>query len=563
VRLEEGDSVVFFRIVWFFCQWWRISRKDELGHLIFTMDVFSFKLVLGAMDNYMERKKYPQLAQAVGLYSEMMHLLHIMYSSKDSTENVMALGLLDTLFYGSEPLDRLPKLLSKWAPSTTTREYLCDLVEVVHMTLKLLETNATACLQADAVTETKGDSKAEKKRDAVARMKANAATFDPNNSYILRKIVSNQVVSIYTHLLSQYSVNAPHVNHRIIAFLMRFQKLTIAVAEEDSGGDEQLSLLSSKTVTLEPMLFNVNLLMVLEKILNDKSIRKEKDFTHLLSFAARLVRHFADAAKGNPLLYVESLFRHSAPHRFCESFTNKYVNEELRLIADRDILLEDDRRRTAEDFEEIDDNQTAAGIVRSSGSRADEVLVDSDEEEVEWVDAGQTTGRSSPSKKLKTKRKAAKKKETVLSDSEDDDESNGPPSKEETAKKRNLDSPEIYGEEQDEGVVDKTTKGSSAPAFEDSSDDEFGVASGPTSVKKTFLDDSSDEEIDFSSPRTKMTHEKSTSLGKDEHFKSSKRVREEEDGDDSAIKNRKMNTIEESSSSQNGDKGESSDEEEF
>jgi hypothetical protein len=38
----------------------------------------------------------------------------------------MALGLLDTLFYGSEPLDRLPKLLSKWAPSTTTREYLCN-----------------------------------------------------------------------------------------------------------------------------------------------------------------------------------------------------------------------------------------------------------------------------------------------------------------------------------------------------------------------------------------------------------------------------------------------------
>ena len=144
-RLEDGDKVVFFKIIWFFSQWWRVAGKKSLplGQLIFTMDVFTFNLVLNATDTFQQHKKYTQLAQAVSLYSEMMQLLFVMYHSKDSTENLMALGLLDRLFYGSDPLDRLPKLLSRWKAGTLTREFACDLVELVHVTLKLLEANSS------------------------------------------------------------------------------------------------------------------------------------------------------------------------------------------------------------------------------------------------------------------------------------------------------------------------------------------------------------------------------------------------------------------------------------
>ena len=189
VRLEDGDRVVFFRVVWFFCQWWRASgkRKNQeksssaqgsLGQLIFTMDVFTFNLVLNATDTFVQHKKYARLAQAVALLAEMMHLLHIMYTSDEETETIMSMGLMDRLFFGSDPLDRLPKLLSSWAPGTSSREYLCDLVEVTHMTLKLLDANAKACA---GVASSK-----EAKHDTIAKMKAAVADFDVN-SYFIRK----------------------------------------------------------------------------------------------------------------------------------------------------------------------------------------------------------------------------------------------------------------------------------------------------------------------------------------------------------------------------------------
>lgn len=85
--------------------------------------------------------------QAVALYQEMMQLLRDMYHSEDATEHVMALGLMDRIFYGADPVDRLPKLLSRWTSATYTREYLCDLVELCHVTLSLLETNAKHCMK--------------------------------------------------------------------------------------------------------------------------------------------------------------------------------------------------------------------------------------------------------------------------------------------------------------------------------------------------------------------------------------------------------------------------------
>ncbi|KAI2510180.1 negative regulation of DNA replication [Fragilaria crotonensis] len=421
VRLEDGDTVVFFRIVWFFAQWWRICRKEGLGHLIFTMDVFSFKLVLGAMDNYLQQKKYPQLAQTTALYSEMMHLLYVMYSSKDSTENMMALGLMDTLFYGNEPLDRLPKLLSGWTPGTSTREYLCDLAEVVHMTLKLLETNATACLKDEDHDEhtSKKEKKDAKKRDAIASMKANAAEFDVN-SYLLRKLISNQTVAMYTHLLSQYAVNAAHVNHRILAFLMRFQKTKIVVHEDDDNGLS--NPLATRTVTLEPMLFNIQMLLVLDQILNDTSIRREADFGHLLSYCARVMASFASLAAVNPLLYVESLFRHAIPHRFCEQVMNHYVIEELRMIAERELLLEEERRMMEEEEKESNDQveealEAGTAILkplRESNQNEVDEGGQSDDDEIEWDDGGKGTAKSDPKNK---------RRDIIFSDSESDDES--------------------------------------------------------------------------------------------------------------------------------------------
>jgi timeless len=385
VRLEEGDKVVFFRIVWFFCQWWRVHEKltrnsdknhDEtvsnehrplpLGKLIFTMDVFTFNLVLNATDSFSQQKKYARLGQAVALFSEMMHLLQEMYHSReDSMENIMAMGLMDRLFYGSDPLDRLPKLVKLWAPATTTRDYLCDLCEVLHVTLKLLDANAKSCGGDDEhVQSAKGkDKKSSKKKskdavptgsnDAVAKMKAAVAEFNVTD-YFVKKLVCNNLVFMFTHLLGQYAVNPAHVNHHIVALFLRLSRLEVVSAADQPNNLKTETfasdpLLAVQTVTLEPMLYNIQLFLVLERILNDSSLRKkEKEHASLLAFGANVITKFADAAARNPTLYVECLFRHNPFHRFCELSTHLYVNEELRMIAERELLLEEHRRSLEE-----------------------------------------------------------------------------------------------------------------------------------------------------------------------------------------------------------------------
>jgi timeless len=393
LRLEEGDKVVFFRMIWFFCQWWRVSGKNTaLGQLIFTMDVFTFNLVLNTIDFFQQHKKYAQLAQSVSLYSEMMQLLHVMYQSKDSTEHVMALGLLDRLFYGSDPLDRLPKLLSKWAAGTSTREYVSNLVELTHVTLKLLEAS------------TQGTPIEKATNDAVTRMKQNAADFDLT-SYIVRKIISNQVVFMFTHLLSQYSVNPPHVNHHIVAFFLRFSRvLVVSEDDNDNRGDFPQNPLAIKPATLGPMLYNIQLFVVLDQILNDATIRKEKGYYSLIAFSTSVMSRFASHVQMNQMAFVEILFRHPVPHRFCELSANMYVNEELRMIAERELLLDEHRREAASEVIDEDEvimeqyrRPSNQHSVREESPPALNVAED-DEEEVEWNDGDkeESEGPTSP-----------------------------------------------------------------------------------------------------------------------------------------------------------------------
>mmetsp|Transcript_11717 Transcript_11717/g.13269 ORF Transcript_11717/g.13269 Transcript_11717/m.13269 type:complete len:1014 (-) Transcript_11717:36-3077(-) len=387
-RLEEKDKVVFFKLVWFFSQWSRFttSRRDDnkengaaIGRLIITMDVFTFNLVLNATDTFFQQKKYTRLAQTVALYSEMMHLLHSMYTSTDQTEHEMAMGLIDRLFYqGQDALDRLPKLLSRWTPGTYTREYLCDLVEVVHVSLKLLEASTKKGIDflqnKDNVASTNDGQISQK----IAKMRKTAAEFD-GKSYVVRKIVSNQLISMYVYLLSQYEINAAVVNHRIIAMFVKLMRLEIVVPEI-ADAETSVNPLGSRRVTLEPMLFNLQMIMVIEQILNDNSIQKDRSFESLITFCTSLMYKFWSAADSNPMLYVESLFQHPTPHRFCEFVTNMYVNEELRMMAEREMLRED----------QGDDEEVGINSLHTKDEN-------DDDEEVELEFTGETSPTSSSS----------------------------------------------------------------------------------------------------------------------------------------------------------------------
>jgi timeless len=383
-RLEDGDKVIFFRIVWFFCQWWRVSvsegnmtslsSKDEsnnthhgvdpcksaVGNLIFNMDVFTFNLVLTASDFFYDHKKFKDLAQTVSLYTEMMHLLHLMYTSSDNTEQIMAMGLMDRLFYQSEPIDRLPRLIQRWAPGTFTREYVCELIELTHVTLKLLDAHSVLCEDVKPKEEKKrkrGKKKnlEEEPIDTISRMKAIAAEFDVT-SYMARKLISNQTVLMFTQVLSQHHLNASHINQDIISFFVRLCRFTVASDDNDDfDGLAPNADGKNTTITLEAMLFNLPLFQVLQEILQDKNLHNLKEYEHILTFATTIVRHFSEACEKNPLLYVECLFKHNFPHRFCESIANFYVSDELRMIIERDMLLEE-HKKLEQHYDEADES---------------------------------------------------------------------------------------------------------------------------------------------------------------------------------------------------------------
>jgi timeless len=374
----------------------------------------------------------------VALLSELMHLLHAMYNSKEPTEQIMSMGLMEQLFYGSDPVDRLPKLLSKWLPGTSTREYLCDLVEVTYMTIKLLEESHKRCKE---VTETKT-----KSYDTVEKMKANAADFDVS-SYFLRKIVSNQTVFMYTHLLERYAINSPHTNHRVIALFLRMSKMTIA-APDPSDADMPKCSLEIRTVTLEPMLFNVSMFTVCNKILNDVSIRNQKDYSYVISFASGLMKHFAAAAQENPMLFVEALVKHNTPHRFCELSMNMYVEDELRMLAERELLMEEQHKFDLE--------------TEKLRAQVDEEDSD-DEEELEFEDFG-VTGSSTPSesflqKQQKSKKQRYKKRKnaTVQKDDTDSESEIEFATKSSSAKKVTKTIQDDSESESDEDIITKSS----------------------------------------------------------------------------------------------------------
>jgi timeless len=288
-----------------------------------------------------------------------------------------------------------------------------DLVELTHVTLKLLEANT----QATPIEKTKND--------AVTRMKEIAADFDLS-SYIVRKIISNQVVFMYTHLLSQYSINAPHVNHHIVAFFLRMSRLLVVSEDEhDSRGEFPQNPLAIKPATLEPMLYNIQLFVVLDQILNDATIRKEKEYSSLVAFSTSLMSRFASHAQTNQMAFVESLFRHPAPHRFCELSANMYVNEELRMIAERELLLEEHQREAASEGmgeDEVIMEKYRRPSTRNSLRQESPPVSNGaeDDEEVEWNDGDkeESEGPTSPQPNATN----SEKSEDDPKEDEDDDE---------------------------------------------------------------------------------------------------------------------------------------------
>ena len=399
VRLHADDPHFFIHWIWFVSHWWRKQQQQpgaapetgggtssrssllllssstntgstknacSIGSLIFTMDIFTMDLLFRSMDLYQQKRQYTELAMAVSMWMELVHLLQLLFHSNEqrpqssairaldgggnnknnhdndvsnddenNTEQIMALGLLHRLFYNtSEPLDRLPWLFSQWEPGTTTREYVADLVELCHVQLKLLQDVSHTFQQQ----EQNGTQIEQKKRrstkaavlteDATVQQMQEAARDFDLNSYIRKRLVSAPTVAMYIHLLGQFEHNTVTTNHRIVAFLKnRVSKQVLYVSQDDDDDDIEeydsikqqdhnrnnssttttAGLLPRVTVTLQPLLYQYSLFTILDRILHLSGSLPKEDERHLVPWAANLVSDFCQATQRNPMLWIEAL----------------------------------------------------------------------------------------------------------------------------------------------------------------------------------------------------------------------------------------------------------------
>jgi timeless len=326
-------------------------------------------------------------------------------------------------------------------------------LQLIYTTLKLLDANAKSCQEYATSDEKKKEKKKDKNKEAqdtITKMKVAAADFDVN-SYFARRLVSNHTVFMYTKLLSQYASNSTQTNHRILAFLLRLSKYQIHVADPET----QHHPLAAKTVTFEPILYSVQTLVVMDRILNDHSIRRDKKFEPLLAYCASFVHRFAKATQVNPLFFVEALFRHPIPHRFCDLSTNSYVSEELRMLAERDLLLEEQRRLEA-----------SGGCGAEEYSGDDDGDNDDSEEELEFEDFGVAAPLKPAAKRRRTVGKLirghAQSSEARSENSESETEAPTMSKAESLAKKRRVFDDESSDEEAEQ--EDGLAAAGSAPA---------------------------------------------------------------------------------------------------
>ena len=495
-RLETQDRIVFFKIVWFFSRWQRVTNTvkctslkvlstnmekennqstlnaAQYEHLAITMDLFTFQMVMTAIDHYLQQKKYYELSQSVALYVELMHILYaMMHISKDEVENVMSLGVQYKLFYDDEPLDHLPVLLRAWQEGVYAKEYVCDLVELCHLTLKLMEGNIPGSSESvSKKSRRKSRKKQDDSKDRVAIMKEEAAEFNING-YVGSLATSPKIVTgMYAHLLGRYAKNAPHINHHIVSFYLRVCRFPIYSPEGNFSDSalQEFDQACNQAVTLEPVLYNVKLFGILSEILNDASIRGNQEFSALRQFAGTIIRHFCNSAKKNPLLVCEMLLKNYNLADHCERVTNLYADEDVRTIVAKAILYDDLQQSS---------NRTANAPIKSKSKSSNKPKLSdptsNDDEESE--DEAEFDDAASEDESVDTPTKTTREKFAKLQEEDDnDDKWNGRrkfvPKRaqlEATNKDENL-GPDKYARA--EATVHKTTKKRLSIAVESDSD---------------------------------------------------------------------------------------------
>jgi timeless len=311
--------------------------EPNLKNVMDALDRMSFTRVTVAIDRMSKNAlKADDVVIPLTLYKEMVCYLRVLMESGLEGHHEIAIAALHRLFYATtEKLDPLPKLLSSWKAGTFPRKHLTMLVELVHETLKTLET-AHMRFKPDVMTLPNGDvvdleawAKKKYKRKAKGKNEMDLeqyvmACMRFRVDDYFKRIVSNQTVRMYTRLLSLYATNDAAVNNHVYCFLRRMNTFMLEQEHKTPSSSGAKVTEGPAEVSLSYMLFNMHTFEVFSTIINDREVYQNPQMEPLVRLIKAILRKFGEAAEKNRMLFVELLFPHARPHEFCCTLDSVY-----------------------------------------------------------------------------------------------------------------------------------------------------------------------------------------------------------------------------------------------
>jgi hypothetical protein len=322
---------------------------DDLRNVASALDNPPWKYVLGKLFVFgQDTKTLKDVYIPMELYKEMICYLKIMLDSSNVDHHEIAIRQMFYLFYTtSEKTDPLSKLLHGWKSNQYTRNHLNILVELVHETMKLLDSARDRF--KGVVDEKKSKTATKKQRDnSIENYIIGCLRFSTGDYF--RRLVGNHSVNLYTRLLGKFDSNEANINYYAYIFLQRLWNVKLdqdihapnppvlskatssGMNDYDVNGDTSQFYTES---TLGYMLFNVNTMSVISEILNSYQVDKNKDMSLLISLFKTIVRRFGEASRKNRMLFVEALFSHTKVEEHCLLLDNVYEAPEYILSQKR------------------------------------------------------------------------------------------------------------------------------------------------------------------------------------------------------------------------------------
>ncbi|KAG6958600.1 hypothetical protein JG688_00010442 [Phytophthora aleatoria] len=462
-KLISSDRLQYFHLVWFLTTYHRLKVQAMKSHykhqlkavqkkttelqnaldfttppppapekpdydekaVLSTLDMFSFNFVLQSIENYATMKNYHGMTVSVQLLAEMMAYLAELTASDDPRFQRIADSLQHKIFYERDFLDRLPVLLKTWSPGLFPKAYVVDVVTLTHLVFKVLDSQGTIKVlsrrkayldkKRQKKKRTDGESKdgedsddsstdeeeTERQAQLLVEMQRKEADFDVRKYF--SSMVSADTIRMYCSLLADYRENSAKVNHYIHSFFYRTKHFQIYQQEE---------------WTMQPMLFNIHVLLLFNKMLQDTYIQRLPEYKNFLDFIRGVVRDFFTLADKNNLLFVEALLRQTYPSKSCMLIQRSYdpidsmsksKSEAVALGRERRIeaINESRRHRIALDHEELEGEAEFQFTLEPSDFQLTS-LVDKESKEDDGEAEANAEGSSeaAPAAKPKTKRKA-------------------------------------------------------------------------------------------------------------------------------------------------------------